>query len=99
MSSYNITSLNDFIIRKQKDFPYARGELSSLLHHIGTAAKMVNAKIRRAGLVEIIGRSGEENPQGSSSRSSIAMLMRSLSMPLKRAVNAAVLPRRRTRGR
>ena len=64
MSSYDITSLNDFIIRKQKDFPYARGELSSLLHHIGTAAKMVNAKIRKAGLVEILGRSGEENPQG-----------------------------------
>jgi fructose-1,6-bisphosphatase I len=64
MSSYDITSLNDFIIKKQKDFPYARGELSSLLHHIGTAAKMVNAKIRKAGLVEILGRSGTENPQG-----------------------------------
>jgi fructose-1,6-bisphosphatase I len=64
MSSYDIVSLNDFIIRKQKDFPYAHGELSSLLHHIGTAAKMVNAKIRKAGLVEILGRSGTENPQG-----------------------------------
>jgi fructose-1,6-bisphosphatase I len=64
MPSYDITSLNDFIIRKQKDFPYAHGELSSLLHHIGTAAKMVNAKIRKAGLVEILGRSGTENPQG-----------------------------------
>lgn len=64
MSSYDIISLNDFIISKQKDFPYARGELSSLLHHIGTAAKMVNAKIRKAGLVEILGRSGVENPHG-----------------------------------
>ena len=64
MPSYDITSLNDFIIRKQKDFPYARGELSSLLHHIGTAAKMVNAKIRKAGLVEILGKSGTENPHG-----------------------------------
>ncbi|MFN2335783.1 MAG: class 1 fructose-bisphosphatase [Bacteroidales bacterium] len=64
MSSYDIISLNDFIIRQQKDFPYARGELSSLLHHIGTAAKMVNAKIRKAGLVEILGRAGAENPQG-----------------------------------
>jgi fructose-1,6-bisphosphatase I len=64
MPSYDIISLNDFIIRQQKDFPYARGELSSLLHHIGTAAKMVNAKIRKAGLVEILGRAGVENPQG-----------------------------------
>lgn len=64
MSSYDIVSLNDFIIQKQKDFPYARGELSSLLHHIGTASKMVNAKIRKAGLVEILGKTGSDNPQG-----------------------------------
>jgi fructose-1,6-bisphosphatase I len=64
MNSYKVTTLNDFIILKQKDFPYAKGELSSLLHHIGTAAKMVNKKINKAGLVEIIGRSGEINIQG-----------------------------------
>ena len=58
MKSYNITTLNDFIIMRQKDFPYAKGELSSLLHHIGTAAKMVNKKINKAGLVDIIGKRG-----------------------------------------
>ena len=31
MKSYSITTLNDFIILKQKDFSYAKGELSSLL--------------------------------------------------------------------
>jgi fructose-1,6-bisphosphatase I len=64
MKSYHITTLNDFITLKQKDFPYAKGELSSLLHHIGTAAKMVNKKINKAGLTDIIGRSGEVNIQG-----------------------------------
>jgi fructose-1,6-bisphosphatase I len=64
MKSYNITTLNDFIIKRQKDFPYARGELSSLLLHIGTAAKMVNKKINKAGLVDIIDRSGSVNIQG-----------------------------------
>jgi fructose-1,6-bisphosphatase I len=64
MENYKITTLNDFIILKQKDFPYAKGELSSLLHHIGTAAKMVNKKINKAGLVDIIGRSGDVNIQG-----------------------------------
>lgn len=64
MKSYNITTLNDFITLRQKDFPYAKGELSSLLHHIGTAAKMVNSKINRAGLVNIIGKSGIVNIQG-----------------------------------
>jgi fructose-1,6-bisphosphatase I len=64
MKSYNITTLNDFIIQRQKDFPFARGELSSLLHHIGTAAKMVNKKINKAGLVDMIGNSGVVNIQG-----------------------------------
>ena len=64
MKSYNITTLNDFIIQRQKDFPFARGELSSLLHHIGTAAKMVNKKINKAGLVDMIGPSGSVNIQG-----------------------------------
>ena len=66
MNSYNITTLNDFIIQKQKDFSFARGELSTLLHHIGTASKMVNTKIRRAGLVEILGKAGSVNIQGES---------------------------------
>jgi fructose-1,6-bisphosphatase I len=64
MNSYKITTLNDFITLRQKDFPYAKGELSSLLSHIGTAAKIINKKINKAGLVDIIGRSGEVNIQG-----------------------------------
>jgi fructose-1,6-bisphosphatase I len=64
MKSYNITTLNDFITLKQKDFSYAKGELSSLLTHIGTAAKMINKKINKAGLVDILGSSGSVNVQG-----------------------------------
>jgi fructose-1,6-bisphosphatase I len=64
MKSYHITTLNDFIIQRQKDFPYAKGELSGLLHHIGTAAKIINKKINKAGLVDILGSSGIVNVQG-----------------------------------
>ena len=64
MKSYNITTLNDFIIQRQKEFPYAKGELSALLHHIGTAAKLINKKINKAGLVDIIGKTGIVNIQG-----------------------------------
>ncbi len=64
MNSYKITTLNDFIILRQKDFPYAKGDLSSLLAHIGTAAKIVNKKINKAGLVDIIGKAGIVNVQG-----------------------------------
>ena len=64
MNIYNITTLNDFVIQKQKDFPYAKGELTSLLNNIGTAAKIVNKKITKAGLVDIVGRTGTVNVQG-----------------------------------
>jgi fructose-1,6-bisphosphatase I len=64
MKTYTVTTLNDFIISKQKDFPFATGELSSLLHNIGTAAKLINKKINKAGLVDIIGRTGVVNIQG-----------------------------------
>ncbi|MCF8223604.1 MAG: class 1 fructose-bisphosphatase [Bacteroidales bacterium] len=64
MKSYNITTLDDFIIRRQKDYPEAKGEFSRLLHHIGTAAKMVGSKIRKAGLADILGRAGNINVQG-----------------------------------
>ncbi len=64
MESYNITTLDDYIIQRQKDYPQAKGELSRLLHHIGTAAKMVSQKVRRAGLADILGKAGNINVQG-----------------------------------
>jgi len=64
MKSYNITTLNEFIIQRQSDFPYAKGELSRLLSHVGIAAKIVNKKIKKAGLVDILGESGLVNVQG-----------------------------------
>ncbi|MFH0761313.1 MAG: class 1 fructose-bisphosphatase [Bacteroidota bacterium] len=64
MKRYTITTLNDFIIRRQADFPYAKGELSRLLYHFGVAAKIVNKKINKAGLVDILGSAGQSNVQG-----------------------------------
>jgi fructose-1,6-bisphosphatase I len=64
MKGYSITTLNEFIIRRQSDFPYAKGELSRLLSHFGIAAKIVNKKINKAGLVDILGAAGNVNVQG-----------------------------------
>lgn len=64
MKSYRITTLNDFILMRQKEFPGAKGELSALLHHIGTATKIINKKINKAGLVDIMGKTGIVNIQG-----------------------------------
>ncbi len=59
-----ITTLNEFIIERQSDFPYAKGELSRLLSHIGIAAKVVNRSVNKAGLSDILGDAGSTNIQG-----------------------------------
>ncbi len=60
----NVKTLGQFIIEKQADFPYAKGELSRLLRDIGIASKIVNREVSKAGLVEILGETGETNVQG-----------------------------------
>src|ERR1700754_367842 len=57
-------TLGQFIIEKQADFPYAKGELSRLLRDIGIAAKIVNREVNKAGLADILGENGTMNIQG-----------------------------------
>ena len=57
-------TLGEFIVENQKDFPYAKGELSALLSSIRLAGKMVNQAINKAGLSEILGKMGNQNVQG-----------------------------------
>ena len=42
-----IITLDEFIIHRQKDFPYASGELTGLLRDIGVAAKIVKTDDKR----------------------------------------------------
>ncbi|WDF77155.1 class 1 fructose-bisphosphatase [Mucilaginibacter sp. KACC 22773] len=60
----NFMTLGQFIIEKQAEFPYAKGELSRLLRDIGIAAKIVNREVNKAGLMDILGSSGTTNIQG-----------------------------------
>lgn len=64
LKEYQGITLNEFIIQRQTNFPYAKGELTSLLSHIGIAAKIVNREVRKAGLVDILGETGSTNVQG-----------------------------------
>ncbi len=59
-----LISLDEFIIARQTDFPYATGELSKLLRDIGLAAKIVNEQVNKAGLVNILGSYGQKNIHG-----------------------------------
>ncbi|MCX7728882.1 MAG: class 1 fructose-bisphosphatase [Bacteroidia bacterium] len=59
-----VKTLGQFIIERQKDFPYAKGELSRLLRDIGIASKIVNRAVTKAGLIEILGETGNTNVHG-----------------------------------
>ena len=57
-------TLGEFIIEKQSEFQYSSGELSRIINSIRLAAKVVNYKVNKAGLVDIIGAAGDQNIQG-----------------------------------
>lgn len=57
-------TLEQFIVERQSEYPGASGSLSRLLRDLSVAAKIVNRDVRKAGLVDILGASGEVNVQG-----------------------------------
>lgn len=59
-----IVTLDEFIIRRQKEHAFATGELTGLLRDIGVAAKIVNREVNKAGLLNILGAAGSENTHG-----------------------------------
>lgn len=64
MSVESVTTLGQYIIDRQKDFPFAKGEFTRLLADIGIAAKTISREVRRAGIAGIIGKAGNQNIQG-----------------------------------
>jgi len=60
----NHLTLGEFIIENQKHYKSNSGEFSRLLSSIKLAAKIVNYKVNKAGLVDILGDAGDTNIQG-----------------------------------
>lgn len=52
------------IINEERKFPEATGQLSDLLTDIALACKMISLEVNRAGLIDILGLTGEVNVQG-----------------------------------
>jgi len=60
-----LVTVQQHILEQQEDkFPAARGSFSSLLSGLTLATKMIQAKIRRAGMADILGSAGATNVQG-----------------------------------
>jgi len=64
MSKSRVIVLDEFIIQKEKGFPNATGQLASLLRDIGIAAKIIHREVNKAGLVDILGETGNNNVHG-----------------------------------
>jgi len=60
----SVITLSEFIMERQSEFPYASGDLSRLLADIGIASKIINHKVNKAGLQDILGSVGTTNVQG-----------------------------------
>ena len=57
-------TLTQHIQDHQRDHPEASGHLSALLTQLGVAGKLIAAQVRRAGLIELWGATGDTNVQG-----------------------------------
>ena len=56
-------TLEQFIIERKGDAPGSSGQFSRLLRDIAVAAKIIDRDVRRAGLVDLFGETGEINVQ------------------------------------
>ena len=60
----SVVTIDRFIIEQERLHPEATGELSGILYDLALAAKIISSKVRRAGLVDILGSAEAENVQG-----------------------------------
>ncbi len=64
MSKLRFMTLARFIIEQEKLHPEATGELSNILHDLSLAAKVISLEVNKAGLVDILGFTGDNNVHG-----------------------------------
>lgn len=64
--SRSVVTIERHIIEAERQFPEATGAFSSILYDIALAAKMISREVRKAGLVDILGYTGDTNVHGES---------------------------------
>ena len=64
MSIMNFQTLARHIINQERKHPEATGELSNLLHDLSLATKVISLEVNKAGLVDILGFTGDNNVHG-----------------------------------
>jgi len=64
MPHTSVVTISRFLIDQERRHPQATGAFTSILHDIALAAKMISREVNMAGLVDILGRTGDENVHG-----------------------------------
>ncbi len=64
MSRNELVTIDHHILEMQTLHPEATGEFTNLMYDIALAAKVIAREVSRAGLVNILGLTGQENVQG-----------------------------------
>jgi fructose-1,6-bisphosphatase I len=59
-----VVTVTRYIMERERDFPQASGEFSNLLSDLLLAGKMIQRQVCRAGLLDILGKTGDVNVQG-----------------------------------
>lgn len=60
----HLMTIQRYIAQLEREYPEATGEFSTLLRNLALAAKIVSREVRRAGLVDILGRVQSTNSSG-----------------------------------
>lgn len=58
------TTVTKHIMERQRHFPEASGDFSGLLNELVVAAKVIYRAVNKAGLVDVLGKTGSTNVQG-----------------------------------
>ena len=64
MPQSHVVTISRFLVDQQRLHPEATGAFTSLLHDIALAAKLISREVTKAGLVDILGATEDENVHG-----------------------------------
>jgi fructose-1,6-bisphosphatase I len=64
MPESHVVTISRFLVDQQRFHPQATGAFTSLLHDIALAAKLISREVTKAGLVDLLGATDEENVHG-----------------------------------
>ena len=87
----SLVTIEEHILRRQRAHPTATGGFSWLLSGIMLAARIISAKVRRAGILDVLGDAGENNIHGEQQQKLDVLANKTLELCLGYRGNVGIL--------